>query len=390
MTLSSFARASGAVLLLGGCNAILGLGDFSDQEDGAGAPGGSSGSTSSSTQAAQGGGGATATGTGASSDGGTGGGVGVGGADGGGGSAPIIDCDNQIQDPGEGGVDCGGPCPPCETPCPGTHTCAPQVPVDWTGPVALTDVASGCGADFPKEEVTLRSNLMVPAGSCDCNCGVPAVVCNDSMNAVGYSGANCTTGEGQEGINENECYNQLQSYTHAVTLPNAAATCAKGTVTDNLPAPTWGSEKVSCGGFGEAGVCPGNGELCVPPTAAPFDAGQVCIVRAGTHGCPAGYPNLNAVNGNFQDDRDCPATCSCTATGSTCSVTVNTYSSANCVGLTGSKKVTSGSSTCVITGAINSMKPGVVSVNNAGTCQEGTATMTGTVTPVDPITVCCM
>jgi hypothetical protein len=372
------------LFVVGGCSSILGLGDFSDEtDDGSGADGGD-GAAGTGSQASTGGAAASTTSTGGS-------GVGGGGDGGDGGDAPIVDCDNRIQDPGEGGVDCGGPCPPCVVQCPqGTHVCAPPPDASWVGPVALVEDATGCAGDFPAELVTLRGNLTVGVSGCDCNCGVPTVTCSKSMKAIGYSGANCTNPEGQATILENECYNQVLSDTHAVSLTAANASCANGTVTENLPAPVWGTQKAACGGFGEAGTCANADEVCVPAPAAPFDVGQICVYRTGSFGCPAGYPNVISAFGNFKDDRDCPNSCTCSDSGSTCKVTVVPYDNTNCVTALASKTVVSGNQTCVMTPPAQSMRPGVVTVQNQGTCMEGPANLTGTVEPIDPITVCCM
>ena len=385
MRLSPLLRLLPLFFVAGGCGTILGLGDFEDEtDDGGGAAGADGGAGSTASQASSGTGASTSSSGGSPAQG--------GGGDGGdGGHPPIIDCDNRMQDPGEGGVDCGGPCPPCVVECPqGTHVCAPPLDASWVGPVALVDDGTGCGGEFPAELITLRGNLMVGASSCSCSCGIPTVACSKSMKAVGYSGASCTTPQGQVTILENECYNQVQSDTHGVSLTAASASCANGTVTETLPAPKWGTEKAACGGFGEAGTCPGPDEVCVPAPAAPFDVGQVCVYRTGSFGCPAGYPNPIPAFGNFQDDRDCPNSCTCSDSGSTCKVTVTPYDNTNCVTPLASKTVISGSETCVMTPPAQSMRPGAVIVGNNGTCSPGAANLTGTVEAVDPITVCCM
>jgi hypothetical protein len=193
-------------------------------------------------------------------------------------------------------------------------------------------------------------------------------------------------------MSQGQCWNRNGTEDYNLSLAAASATCAAGSVTANLPSPTWAQSLSACGGEPIDAACAEPTDTCVPQPANPFAEG-VCVVRSGDMECPAGYPNKSVYHRMFEDTRDCPDVCSCTATGATCSVDVQRHNALGCNSFNPTTvNVESGvGQVCVVSGAtIQSAEIQSVQVDDAGACTPGAASLTGEATPSDPVTVCCM
>lgn len=271
--------------------------------------------------------------------------------------------------------------------CEAGWTCLPEPGGAWSGPFALADAADGCGGDFPDELEALFADLLPDEGSCECSCGEPDVTCSTGMDVIGYSQSQCVGPQGSMTVGENECYNTF-SASHGLALDPANSSCAAGSVSADLPAPSFGSELVACGGFGPGGSCDA-GEQCVPEPGAGFEVG-LCYSSEGDVTCPAGYPEKTLYFTTVEDTRSCPDSCTCTASEALCTVSVTGYASDNCGNPQGAKSVISGDENCVAAStAVQSIRPGSVTVQDAGSCSPGTAELSGEVATSGTLTVCC-
>lgn len=311
------------------------------------------------TDAAAGSGGSAAGGTGGSAAGGSGGTAGTGGV-GGGGS--------------------GGTAGEAGTPCPTTHVCVSPVPSGWTGPIADVGEAP-CPAEWASEQTFLHDGLNAPAAQCECTC-TPKVNCPTSLTFHTYGTGSCSAPTGGAALAPNTCKAATTLPYNTVSLAAATAACG-ATVSEYIPEATWANHHRLCSGAQSAGTCANDGELCVSKPN-----GKLCVYQEGDLPCPAGYETKTVAYTGAEDDRDCPATCSCAPAGTAkCVSTVTTYSSMDCTsgGLTGT--LVSGTS---LGGCIgSSVKGGAITQSQTGTCSPPTLSPSGAATPKGATTICC-
>ena len=257
----------------------------------------------------------------------------------------------------------------------------------WEGPFAVGDACSANSYGIELHELFMGFDPGDP--NCACECGEPQVNCSTSMSVTGYSGTGCNNGQGSQGINEQQCYNTFAA-SHSLSLSNASAQCGPGDVVAEIPTPTFDVSLLGCAVSEPIdGGCEDN-ELCAPD---PIEfQGGVCFSSPGDVTCPAGYPEKTVFATGFEDTRMCADECSCSATGATCQVSVTGFANANCSSGQGAIVVASGEQECVAANAqvVESIRPGNVTVQNAGACvPEGPIMFGGEAIETDPLTVCC-
>lgn len=165
-----------------------------------------------------------------------------------------------------------------------------------------------------------------------------------------------------------------------------SASCNGESVSKTLPTPGWQADVRLCGGATDSGGC-GGGQNCIAD--APSGFAGVCVFRVGDHPCPSGYSTSRAVyHEDFTDTRDCTG-CTCTPSNWNCSTTMTRYQTSNCTGSTSSTYVSSSSPKC--SNGLNMTAFTVSPVaKTSGACGvTSNTTLTGTVTPAKPQTVCC-
>lgn len=141
--------------------------------------------------------------------------------------------------------------------------------------------------------------------------------------------------------------------------------------------------------------------VCATALATGCDPGQVCVAKAGSSfaaciyqdgdvaACPRGYGQRTVVYQGLDDTRACSA-CACDASSATCSGTTNLYSNSACFGGPDGV-VVHGSGLCV---PFSTQKSQVAfeyvpDPGPQGSCVASGGQVTGTVDPLDPVTVCC-
>lgn len=157
---------------------------------------------------------------------------------------------------------------------------------------------------------------------------------------------------------------------------------------------SWGKLARACSPLiATAGAC-ALGETC-GSTEPGFSS---CIARNGAHECPAGL-NRHEVYGAANDSRSC-SSCSCSApTGEMCAWTFDAFEAENCQGLPiASLDVSPGFSPNVTAGACEPINPASIvrsvmaneKPNTSGSCAPSGGEPIGSVTPQDPVTICCL
>jgi hypothetical protein len=171
-------------------------------------------------------------------------------------------------------------------------------------------------------------------------------------------------------------------------LTVAGGSCAVNSVAD-VPPLELETRLIACGGATDAGGCTG-GDVCLPRTDAPFGE-ELCVWRAGDVLCPpsSSYNARTLYYTTFADTRGC-ATCTCGSPAGSCAgSSLTLISNGSCFGYEVLAELP-GDGTCTVTES-TPMTQGVIynQVVDAA-CAPSTGAPTGTVTPGDPITVCCL
>lgn len=289
---------------------------------------------------------------------------------------------------GTGGTG-GGP-PECEA---STHTCVPETPVDWTGPLALYTgdgavAPPACVGTYPTAAGAYNSELDPGVASCNCSCDpAQGIMCTASVNLC-YTSSSCflICNGTNATVPPTACTDISSLAATNVHVSNPAPTsmgsCAPQP-NNTLPTPTWGTAAKACGGATTSPTGCMAGELCAPLALAPFD--KMCVVHTGDVACPnAFYAEKHVFFENFDDTRACSA-CSCGAASSTCGGHVD-FTQQNCTILV--SQVNAG--TCA-TKDLNGFVPtnAIYAPDPSGSCPPSGGVLSGTVTEAAPVTFCC-
>lgn len=267
--------------------------------------------------------------------------------------------------------------------CPSNHRCVPPAPPGWSGPYALTEDAA-CPGGWGQEALVVHDGLNAGDPECECTCQAKTT-CPSTLGWLSINQAGCpldATGiPTQIGVGDCQAANALP--THGVQLGQATGAC-EPTVTPNVPPATWGVSDRLCGGATSAGQCEKPQDSCLPSAGV-----SLCVEQPGELECPGEYPTKHVYYTGIDDTRKCPNTCPCTKTGNfACKAYFQSYTSMDCTTGGTSESVSTGSWLCL--GGSLSAKLDSFSVTSVGTCTPGTAIGSGTATPKDAHTVCCV
>jgi hypothetical protein len=295
--------------------------------------------------------------------------------------------------------------------CPTGSQCVDAVPAGWSGPVVLSDQATGppaptppaCPSSYPNDVYDGNATPTSPAATCDCTCGT--VVTGSDCNSTTPLGISLYSAAGCAGT---PCSSSSIPYTSmgfCVGTGCADALSAKvipalpenGTCTPSLtktfPPSAWSETARACQPASVGGGC-SSSQVCVPAPPSPFDA-KLCIFQGGDVSCPAGsYSQQHVFYSSTNDGRAC-SSCTCAeATGGTCTggtVAVATSISGSACAGTMDSIPTDGNCYSVTLGSGNDFVWATAPQTAAtgGTCAPQGSTASGSVTPAGPTTVCC-
>jgi hypothetical protein len=263
------------------------------------------------------------------------------------------------------GGDAGGTPSIDPSACASSERCVPPIPTGWQGPLAVGagDVRT-CPAEYPALFGDLQSGLQVGSAFCVCGCNNDLVTCTFPPTAGGdIQPASC----GSPNFSS-ECFR--------VTAVPSCSTQIIGDIQPSL----WQSTRLACGQAIAFGAC-GAGS-CYP---SPGNFGALCIAALGEQSCPAQFPHGSLHHRGLDDSRRCGGSCSCNATGAACQLQ---YTLCSPFGDFPSNQVSEGGEVCLDPDF--SMNIEAFNVVNQGTCSADGALLEGAVTPIDPVTVCCL
>lgn len=286
----------------------------------------------------------------------------------------------QGGDPGNGGspsLDCAS-----------DQICVPEPPSGWSGPAAVALAAGNpsCPSNFPTLAFEAGDGVTSPGG-CECVCGELDGTCGSMIEVSRYSSGDCSgTPDSTVQSLVTTCVQKNEGSVR-FTMPEPSTSCDEGSVEDNLGDPSFGNTVSACVGATSEGSC-ADGGLCLETATAPFDE-SVCVFRAGEYDCPAEFPTSLLVYENLTDGRSCPDTCTCNPQGGACRTSVGVFSEGGCSLASG----IASDPECVLSSAdshVAAKGSGLSLASGSGECSGVDPAPSGTVTAVDPVTVCCM
>lgn len=297
-------------------------------------------------------------------------------------------------------ADTGLPPPPPSCKVDG-YACVAEAPSGWDGPFALFDGLAASAPQCTNSAPSLKANadlVPAPAAACGaCTCTAQNATCS-GVHVDGAKGNCQSCAQNFGSLAPGVCYN----YSYGTLICdgfNAGAfyfgtsTVAKGTCTPDVAKPTpmktavqWNRVELGCQVFAAKVDCD-SGFVCQPVPKPPFAKGM-CIQKQGDlPACPgAPYTQRFLFYQSANDTRDCGA-CGCGMAPDplACTATVTT-------------STTDG--TCQTGTVINSLPgcsadyPGYAKLDAKPpakpTCPANGGAPTGSVTPSNPVTVCCM
>ena len=279
--------------------------------------------------------------------------------------------------------------------CSGLNACAPAPPAGWQGPVALwqgTGTEPACSMFYlPAFQGGLSPSTA--GAQCGCSCDSPTGSTCGPVSVDFASGCSTSSPCNTTMVAPGACVS-AQSIINACgggtgfTVSGSAASggscLSKASVT--VPTPMWGTEAVACQPSGQSPVGCASGQVCIPVAAPPFGS-SFCVEKAGNSSCPSGFPTMHLYYGGFDDTRGC-SPCSCgTPSGVDCNGgQVTTWGNPNCSANQASA-VAPPSSACTPTGGVKSIK--FATSPDGGSCAPDGGQPTGTLAAQTVTTICC-
>lgn len=265
--------------------------------------------------------------------------------------------------------------------------CVAEVPGGWTGPIAVGRWAAGetaiaCPGDWPMA-ATAGIDLTALPATCGCNCTPTVGSC--SVSYAYYAESSCGT-EILSGSTDQSCSHEITIVAHRGVIASVAApgsSCAPTPVT-TIPEVAWAQNMIACKPD-PIGIC-GDGP-CMPAASAEFGE-RYCIMAPGDTPCPAGpYIARSVAYSEVEDTRGCAA-CEC-GTSATCNGGLREYYSGFCNNTPG---VVTANGTCQASLIPDEYDFAVAYAGDAPNvaCTPNTPAATGSASPGNPMTVCCV
>jgi hypothetical protein len=298
--------------------------------------------------------------------------------------AATEDCNNGVDDDGDGNVDCA------DSDC-GNFACAPSAPPGWNGPVSFVegkDTLPSCQAPYATVAYQGKTGLTCASAVCTgCFCASPqGVVCG--VPALTWSALGCLGNNPGRTSTGCERAGQIDSG-HVDIGPAGPASGGRCLPSGGMPvtaAPSWGLAAQACAPKGLIqGGC-GASEICAPRPGSPFES-RLCVFAPGVNPCPPGYDHDRRVYyAGASDSRGCSA-CTCgDPQGVACGGRVNLYPDPSCPE---DRAVSVPVGTTCFNADKNTQATRYVPSISGGSCQRGGGDPVGGCQPAGATTVCC-
>jgi hypothetical protein len=175
-------------------------------------------------------------------------------------------------------------------------------------------------------------------------------------------------------------------FAHRTTDLDLDSISCEPTLTQDHPEPEWGVESFACAGESGQPGC-GETEVCVPRLPSDFGIGP-CIYKEGDEACPAGssYAERHLAFDSISDSRTC-TDCSCDVNAVECGGSISVIDGESCDGAAFllDELAAGECSADVLDGARLARYD-----NEPHGCEAQEVELVGEVTPLAPITYCCL
>lgn len=242
---------------------------------------------------------------------------------------------------------------------------------------------AACPSDFSIVADYAELPDTIPPPKCACSCGT-SDACALSVTLSDESGMGCD-GSVQLTVDPGACVGNPDAdpTTYGVRGQIVAASTPSCASSQDGTIPAIGETYLRvCDS--SAGGCKAT-DKCVPSSLAGF---EICVLASADQACPPEYPKKHTIYdpSSIQDTRKCTDTCACAyKSDADCDGKVDTYSDAKCTLLSDQQDVGD---------CMQSLGTVAVSIgyepNDAGSCTPvGGGVYTGSVTTMNPSTLCC-
>lgn len=280
--------------------------------------------------------------------------------------------------------------------CASDHSCVPRAAPGWSGPIvsAIAAEPPACPTEYPVLAFDAGTDLSAPDADCACECGALTGSCDDdSVTVTTYSTSDCS-GDADSVVSDWETSScvRFESATFDIAGPTSTSCGGPGSVDEMVAQANFANLVRGCEGATTDGSCADSG-ICLPEVESPFN--DICVYREGEYECPTDYVVGSLVYQGFSDTRGCPGSCSCSPSGGACSLALTTYTGfsggALCGDFWGSETIRSDDSDCVVVSSGAAARFGSPAfVEGSGQCSGSDPSPTGSATPTDAITMCCL
>lgn len=272
-------------------------------------------------------------------------------------------------------------------------TCAPPIPGGWEGPVKAGANAVDCNGGFADPAGAYFTDFDPGQETCDCDCQPIDAACEATVEVQVFGEGGCAgepdyTAE----VDDTACFTFQGPFPEALDDAGAPTPLAADFVRITQVLVEGGSCAAE-GSFNEGGFND-SVQLCAP-TAQPSlceeggpciaDNSDTCIFQEGEHDCPDGYPEQTLGFSGADDQREC-GECDCGTPEGICGASLSLQDAACEAGTTITIADCLDTGASAITSA--TFDPGEAEVTCGG--GSGTAPISGTVEPTDPVTICCV
>lgn len=285
----------------------------------------------------------------------------------------------------------GTPNPTGPSSCSGT--CAPPIPSGWEGPVKTGANAVDCNGGFADPAGAFFSDFDPGQEACDCDCQPVDAACAATVEVQVYGAGGCAAEPDYvANVDDTACFTFEGPFPAALDDP-AAPTVLAADFFSIAPVLVEGGTCAAEGTFNKGGFND-SVQLCAP-TAEPSlcdeggpciaDNSDTCVFQEGEHECPDGYPVQTLGFSGADDQREC-GECDCGTPEGLCEASLTLQTDACGAGTT----ITNADCLDIGNTAITSATydPGEATITCGG--GTGTAPISGTVEPTNPVTICCV
>ncbi len=272
-------------------------------------------------------------------------------------------------------------------------TCAPPVPGGWTGPIKVGSNAVDCNGGFADPAGAFFTDFDPGEKECMCDCQAGDAACAATVEVQVFGDGGCLGDPDYTfDLGMTACTPFEEPFPATLDDAGEAATLSMDFFTI-APVLIEGTACEGTATFNEGGFLD-SVQLCAP-TAEPSlcddggpciaDNSDVCVWQEGEAECPEGYPAAITGYSGSNDEREC-GDCDCGTPSGICDSSIALQTDACGAGQTVTNADCINSGATAVTSATYTPGDQMLSCDGG----TGTAPISGSVEPTDPVTICCV